>query len=83
MNLTKKYIDLNNKFPENSKNFLGSIKKVFNNRYYFNILKNINSYDRECNEEIPYDFYEITNIFSQCKKKICKLCKDNFKLFKE
>ena len=79
LNLSKKYIDLNNKFPENSKNFLGSIKKILNSRYYFNILKNINSYDKESNEEIPYDFYEITNICSQCRKKkytngVCQYC---------
>lgn len=52
LNLTKNYIDLNNKFPENSKYFSDSIKKELSTKYYFNILKNINSYDKESNVEI-------------------------------
>ena len=55
LNLTKNYIDLNNKFPENSKYFSDSIKNELSTKYYFNILKSINSYDKRI-KYINYKF---------------------------
>ena len=81
LKLTKNYIDLYNQFRESSKNFIVTIKKVINYRYYYNILKNINSYDNNSNEEIPFDFYEVTNICAQCGRAFangqCRACGSN------
>ena len=74
LNITKQFIDFN--FDKYSNNFLNSLLKQLNYQIYFDILNNINSYDY--NNEIPFDYYEIDKICSNCNRKItqtpCKYC---------
>ena len=74
LNITKRFIDFN--FDKYTNNFLNSLLKQLNYQIYFDILNNINSYDY--NNEIPFDYYEIDKICSNCNRKItqtpCKYC---------
>ena len=77
LNITKQSLDFN--FDKYSKNFFDSLLLKFNYQMYYNIFKNIDSYDS--NTAIPFDFIEIEKICSYCNRKItqtpCKYCNNN------
>ena len=76
LNLTKCIIDF--KFDKTYSIFVDSLFRLINLKYYFNILKNINSYDYKYNIEIPFDYYEMEKICANCNRKMiqnpCKFC---------
>lgn len=78
LNITKSYMDFD--FDSNSNNFIISLIKLNNYKYYLNIIKNINSYDKSSNIEIPFDFTEIYKICTNCNKTFmhgqCYYCKN-------
>ena len=87
LNLTKNLIEFN--FDKTAKKFLDSLLSLINYRYYYNILKNIDSYDNKSNMDIPYNYHEIETICANegCKKKIyhipCKFCRcENYREIK-
>lgn len=57
-------------FDKTSTKFINSLIRLINLRYFFNILKNINSYDNKSNIEIPFDPYEIEKNCSNCNRKM-------------
>ena len=79
LNLTKNLIEFN--FDKTAKKFLDSLFSLINYRYYYTILKNIDSYDNKSNIDILYNYYENETICANelCKKKInqipCKFCR--------
>ena len=72
---------MNIEYPKNLKNFINSTKKLINYKNYFNILKNIHSYDKASNIEIPFEFLEVNIICAKCNRDItyspCQKCGSN------
>ena len=78
LNITKSYMDFD--FDNNSNHFIISLIKLNSYKYYLNIIKNINSYDKSSYIEIPFDYTEIYKICTNCNRTFmygqCSYCRN-------
>lgn len=68
LNITKSILDFN--FAQESKNYIISLENIYNNTYYYNIIKNISSYDNKSNINIPFNYFVSCKICSKCNNEI-------------
>lgn len=68
LEITKKFIDLNNLYKDNKDNFITSLYKLQNIKVYINMLNNINNINYTgLNQLIPFEYTEKCKICSNCK----------------